>query len=67
LASFDILGGFDICGLEAIAFRTQVVAWRNHVVKYRGTSCDNDLTEFFFLANIFEHPGEGSEVMRVSE
>jgi len=44
-----------------------VVAWKNHVVKYRGTSCYNDPYELFLLANIYEHFGEGSEVMRVSE
>jgi len=44
-----------------------VVAGKNHLVKYKGTSCDNDFEAFFFLASIYEHFLESAEVLRVSE
>lgn len=66
---FD-LADFDICALRAVAFRTQVVAGSNHIVKYRGTDCDNDLEDVYFLVSIYEplpYTGEPAEVLAVSE
>ena len=66
---FD-LADFDICALRAVAFRTQVVAGNNHIVKYRGTDCGNDPEDFFFLVSIYEplpYTGEAAEVLAVSE